>query len=190
MKELIVFAFDTLTGADEMATTVQELQEQKLIALEDAAVVTRPKDGKPKVKQSQKLVGAGALGGAFWGMLIGMLFLMPWLGLALGAVAGAIAGKTTDLGIDDDFIKRVSESIEPGGSALFLMVADVTPDKVLDRLSQFDATILRTSLSEEDEAKLREAFSAHDESSATKNVRGFPKPRTFDLCGYPETPDV
>jgi uncharacterized membrane protein len=164
MKELIVFAFDTETGADEMATAVQELQEENIITLEDAAVVVRPEDGKPKVKQAQKLVGAGALGGAFWGMLIGMVFMMPWLGLALGAVTGAIAGKKTDLGIDDDFIERVSESIEPGGSALFLMIADATsPDIAIERLSHFDATILRTSLSTEDEANLREAFGVHDE---------------------------
>jgi uncharacterized membrane protein len=164
VKELIVFVFETETGADEMAAAVQELQTEKVMVLDDAAVVVRPADGKPKVKQSQKLVGAGALGGAFWGMLIGMLFFMPWLGLALGAVTGAIIGKTTDLGIDDDFIQRTSESIQPGGSALFLLVADVTPDKALERLSEFDATLLRTSLSEEDEAKLREAFGAHDQA--------------------------
>ena len=62
-------------------------------------------DGKVKVKQSNNLVGAGALGGAFWGMLIGLFFFMPWMGLAIGASSGAIAGKFSDYGIDDSFIK-------------------------------------------------------------------------------------
>jgi uncharacterized membrane protein len=162
MSELIVFAFDNETGADDMASAIQQLQKEELIKLDDAAVVIRKQGGKPKVKQAQKLVGAGALGGAFWGMLIGLLFFMPWLGLAVGAAAGALAGHFTDIGIDDKFIKQVSETIEPGHSALFLLVAEATTDKVLDRLEKYNATVIRTSLSAEDEAKLKEAF-AHEE---------------------------
>ena len=163
MSELVVFALDTETGAQEMANTVKGLQKKHLITLEDAAVVVRRQDGKVKVKQANDLVGAGALGGAFWGMLIGMLFWMPWLGMAIGAVSGAIGGKLSDIGIDDGFIKEVSNSIDPGNSALFLLVRDVTPDKVLDELTEFDAQVLRTSLSKEDEAKLRAAFGAEEE---------------------------
>jgi uncharacterized membrane protein len=162
MSQLFVLAFETETGASEMLDTIGRLQKQELITLEDAAVVVRPMEGKPKVKQAQSLVGAGALGGAFWGLLIGLLFFAPWLGLVAGAVGGAIGGKLTDIGIDDNFIKEVSETIEPGHSALFLLVEKATPDKVLPELAKYDATVLQTSLSEEDDAKLREAFGAHD----------------------------
>jgi uncharacterized membrane protein len=163
MSDLLVFAFDNPTGADEMGAAVQSLQKQQLIELEDAATVVRKGDGKPKVKQAQSLVGAGALGGAFWGLLIGLLFFAPWLGLAAGAIGGAIGGKLTDIGIDDKFIKEVGDTIEPGHSALFLLVASWTEDKVLDDLERFDATVLRTSLSEEDEAKLKDHFGPHEE---------------------------
>jgi len=166
MSDLFVFAFDTLNGAQEMADEVKSLQKQQLITLEDAAIVTRKDDGKPKVKQANSLVGAGALGGAFWGLLIGLLFFAPWLGLAAGAIGGAIGGKFTDIGIDDKFIKEVGETIQPGGSALFLLVVKATEDKVLDALSKFDATVLRTSLSEEDDAKLKAAFGPHEEEEA------------------------
>jgi uncharacterized membrane protein len=163
MSDLIVFAFDNPTGAAEMGKAVQSLQKQNLIELEDAATVVRKDDGKPKVKQAQSLVGAGALGGAFWGLLIGLLFFAPWLGLAAGALGGAIGGKLTDVGIDDDFIKDVGATIEPGHSALFLLVASWVEDKVLDDLDRFDATLLRTSLSGEDEAKLKDHFGPHEE---------------------------
>ena len=163
MSDLIVFAFDNETGAGEMASAVQSLQTRELIKLEDAATVVRKGDGKPKVKQAQSLVGAGALGGAFWGLLIGLLFFAPWLGLAAGAIGGAIGGKLTDIGIDDNFIKEVGNTIEPGHSALFLLIADWTEDKVLDELEKYDATVLRTSLSEEDEAKLKDHFGPHEE---------------------------
>ncbi len=163
MSDLVVFAFDTSTGATEMRDALVKMQKEHLIELEDAAVVIRKQDGKVKVKQATSLVGAGALGGAFWGMLIGLLFFMPWLGLAAGALGGAIGGKFTDIGVDDKFIKQVGSTIEPGHSALFLLIHSATADKVLPRLSKFDATVLQTSLSAEDEAKLRDTFSAHEE---------------------------
>ena len=163
MSDLIVFAFDNPTGAAEMGEAVQSLQKQQLIQIEDAATVVRKDDGKPKVKQAQNLVGAGAMGGAFWGLLIGLLFFAPWLGLVAGALGGAIGGKLTDVGIDDKFIKEVGDTIEPGHSALFLLVTSWTEDKVLDDLDRFDATVLQTSLSEEDEAKLKEHFGPHEE---------------------------
>ena len=95
MSDLVVFAFDNETGAAEMAQAVKGLQKQELIQIEDAATVVRKQDGKPKVKQAQSLVGAGALGGAFWGLLIGLLFFAPWLGMVAGALGGAIGGKLT-----------------------------------------------------------------------------------------------
>lgn len=160
MSDLIVLTFKTETGAEEMRDDLMRLQKEHLITLDDAAVVVRKQDGKAKVKQMTGLVGAGALGGAFWGMLIGLLFLAPWLGLAIGAVTGAVAGGLTDIGVDDKFIKEVGEEIEPGDSALFLLVREATPDKVMDELRKFDAKVYQTSLSKEDEEKLRASFGA------------------------------
>ena len=163
MSELIVLAFQTEDGAHEMGGTIKQLQKAQLINITDAATVVRRQDGKVKVKQATNLVGAGALGGAFWGMFIGLLFFMPWLGLAVGAVTGAISGKMTDYGIDDDFINEVGEQVEPGGSALFLLIEDWTEDKVLDELGDYKAQVIRTSLSKDDEEKLKAAFGASEE---------------------------
>lgn len=162
MSELIVLTFEDEASAFQMRDKLLDLQKQQLITLSDAAIVTRKENGKPKVSQLTSLVGAGALGGAFWGMLIGLLFFAPWLGLAAGALGGALGGKMTDIGVDDKFIKEVGEKIEPGHSALFLLVEKSTPDKVLPELQSFNATVLQTSLSDEDEQKLRDAFGAHE----------------------------
>lgn len=162
MSTLVVLAFKDETSAEQMRDKLAALQKQQLISLSDAAVVVRKQDGKVKVKQAVSLVGAGALGGAFWGMLIGLLFWMPWLGLAIGAAAGAVGGALTDVGVDDKFIKEVGEKIQPGQSALFLMVESWTEDKVLDQIKGFGAEVIQTSLSKEDEAKLRAAFGAEE----------------------------
>ncbi len=173
MADLIVFAFDTEDGAGQARDALISMQKQQLIELEDAAVVIRKQDGKVKVKQVTSLAGAGALGGAFWGMLIGLLFFAPWLGLAVGAVTGAIAGGLTDIGVDDKFIKEVGNTIEPGHSALFILVRKATPDKVMDGLQKYNPTVIQTSLTEEQEGKLREAFSGHeDEEEAAEEAAG------------------
>lgn len=167
MSDMFVFAFKNETGAHDMLAEVGQLQKQQLITISDAATVVRHQDGKVKVKQANSLVGAGALGGAFWGMLIGLLFFAPWLGLVVGAVAGAIGGKLSDYGIDDEFIKNVGATIQPGDSALFLLVEKVTADKVIPALEKYHPTVLQTSLTADAEAKLRAAFGADEAPAET-----------------------
>jgi uncharacterized membrane protein len=160
MANLVVLAFDDEEGADRTLSTLAEAQQEGLISIADAAVVRRNADGKPKVRQAANLVGAGAAGGAFWGMLIGLLFFMPWLGMGIGAITGALGGKFKDYGINDDFIKRVGDEIQPGSSALFLLAHSATIDKLQERLSAERFRLLHTSLSNEQEQALREAFGA------------------------------
>jgi uncharacterized membrane protein len=142
--------------AENILATLRRLQAQHLITVEDAALVTLKPNGKPKIRQANDLVGAGALGGAFWGMLIGLLFLSPLLGALIGAGAGALAGKLTDVGINDDFIKQVGSAIHPGEAALFLLTRNEVADKVLPQLKQFQFEVIQTSLSQEDEDRLHE----------------------------------
>ena len=163
MSELVVVAFDKETGAAEMRDALVELQKQGLVTLDDAAVVVRRPDGQVKVKQAVNLVGSGALGGAFWGMLIGLLFWMPWLGLAVGALSGALGGALADYGLDDGFVREVAATIRPGHSALFLLIREATPDRLVDALKQFNGKIMQTSLSKDEEARLREAFGVYEE---------------------------
>ena len=162
MRSLVVLAFEAEDAASQVRDDLYEMQKQELITIEDAAVVVRGEDGKVKVKQAQSLVGAGALGGAFWGMLIGLIFLAPVLGMAVGALTGALGGRYADVGIDDEFIDEVGDAVEPGMSALFLLVSQVQQDRVVEELKQYDPQVLQTNLSTEDEEKLREAFAAEE----------------------------
>lgn len=163
MSDLVVLALDTEIGAEEMRDELVRLQKEHLITLSDAAVVVRQQDGHVKVKQAVSLVGVGAMGGAFWGLLIGILFWMPWLGMIIGAASGALAGRFSDVGVDDEFIEQVGSTVQPGNSALFLLVEKVTHDKVITDLMKFkNVKVLKTSLSQEQEDKLKAAFAAPD----------------------------
>ncbi|MFL7892335.1 MAG: DUF1269 domain-containing protein [Anaerolineales bacterium] len=160
MATLSVLKFDTPGGAEQGLDLVKSLQKQQLITLQDAAIVTWPEGAKkPKTKQLINMAGMGALNGAFWGMLFGMLFFVPLLGLAVGAAFGAMGGSMTDVGIDDAFIKKTKEKVTEGTSALFLLTSDATMDKVVDQMKQLDFEIISTSLSQEEEDKLKAAFS-------------------------------
>ncbi|AXY67476.1 DUF1269 domain-containing protein [Thermosynechococcus sichuanensis E542] len=165
MSTLVVIAFDDEYKANEVLIQLLKLQREHLIDLEDAAVVVRTKDGKVKINQTQDLTLQGALGGGFWGLLIGLLFFNPLLGWAAGLVAGAISGKFTDIGIDDNFIKELGQTISPGSSAIFTLVRQATPDKVLEEIAPFGGKVLRTSLSKQDEAKLQEALNRGNTAS-------------------------
>jgi uncharacterized membrane protein len=162
MSSLVVLAFDTMDGAESMRERLYDLQRRELITIEDAAVVVRKKSGKTKVKQAHSLVGAGALGGAFWGMLVGLLFFAPWLGLIAGATSGALAGKLGDFGIDDKFIKQVSEAVDPGDSALFLLARNAQMERIREELSDVEFEIIESNLSPDDETQLRETFAAEE----------------------------
>ena len=48
--------------------------------------------------------------------------------------------------------------IQPGTSALFLMVEKVTPDKAVEAMSKYGGTVLKTSLSKEGEKELQDAL--------------------------------
>ena len=166
MSDLIAVGFKGEHTADQVLNRLQALQKEYLIDLEDSCIVVRDEAGKIHLKQSLNLTSAGAatggIRGAMWGTLIGLLFLNPLIGMvtgaALGAGSGALAGALSDFGIDDNFIRSVGSTIEPGSSALFVLVRSVTADRVLPELQSFEGKVLRTSLSNEQEARLQQAL--------------------------------
>jgi uncharacterized membrane protein len=156
---LTVWRFPTPDGAEAALETLEKLQKQDLIKVDDGAIVSWPEGRKkPKTRQLHSLTGAGALGGAFWGFLFGLIFFVPLLGLAVGAGAGALGGSLADVGIDDEFIDDAREKITPGTSGLFILTSDAVQDRVVEAFRGTDMELLRTNLSAEEEARLREAF--------------------------------
>jgi uncharacterized membrane protein len=163
MATLTVLKFPTADGADKMLGTIQSLQKQQLITIQDAAIVTwQAGKKKPKTRQLNNLAGVGAVQGAFWGMLFGLLFFIPFLGLAIGAGMGALTGMFADVGIDDNFIKQVRSQVTEGTSALFLLTVGGVVDRVREAVKGQEFEIIATNLSKEQEDKLRAAFSEEE----------------------------
>ncbi|MBJ7284980.1 MAG: DUF1269 domain-containing protein [Akkermansiaceae bacterium] len=160
MSTLVVIGYNDLYQAQEVRLKLIKLQKDYLIDMEDAVVVVKNEDGKVKLHQAINLTATGAISGGFWGSLIGLIFLNPLLGLAAGAAAGAVSGALSDVGINDTFMKDLANTMQPSSSALFVLVRKSTPDKVLEELQGTGGTILKTSLSHEDEDKLQAALAS------------------------------
>jgi uncharacterized membrane protein len=157
MATLTAWKFGSPYGADDALGTLEKLQGEGLIQVQDAAVVSwEPGRKKPKTRDLQSMKKAGALGGGFWGLLFG--FFVPILGLAIGAATGALMGSLAKAGISDAFIDRVREKVTPGTSALFLLSSDAVMDRVTAEFSGTGAELISTNLSADQEAQLRDAF--------------------------------
>jgi len=157
---LVVIEYDDPFKAEEMRLKLRKMQKEYLLDLDDAVVAVKDEKGKIKLHQMINLTGLGAVSGGFWGSLIGLIFLNPLLGMAMGAAAGAVSGALRDVGVDDNFMKDLAAGLPAGGSALFVLVRNATPERVLDEVKGMGGKILKTSLTHENEAKLQEALNA------------------------------
>jgi uncharacterized membrane protein len=167
MATLVVIDYESEVKAEEVRLALLKMQKEYLVDLVDAVVVVRDEKGKVRLRQLYNLTAAGAVRGGFWGALIGLLFLNPLFGMAIGAAAGAVSGALTDVGIDDNFMKELGETLKPGTAALCVLIRHMTPDKVIEELRQFGGTLIKTNLCHENEAKLREALASVEQSAAS-----------------------
>jgi uncharacterized membrane protein len=158
MADLIAIGYDDETTADAAAEEARHLADELIIQPDAIATIVRDKEGKYHVSTSHHPVAGGTSWGMFWGFFFGLLFFVPVFGMAVGAGLGALFGKIEKSGIDKQFQQQVRDMLQPGTSALFLVVEKVTPDKAVEALSKYGGTVLKSSLSKETEHDLQEAL--------------------------------
>lgn len=157
MSDLIAIGYDDTTTALQALDEVGILAKDLVIQPDAVAAIVRSEDGKFRTITNQHEVGAGATWGMFWGLLFGIIFFIPIFGLVAGAAFGALGGKLAKDSISKDFQDQVRAALQPGTSALFMIVEQMTTDKALEGLSKFGGNVIKTSLSKEDE----DAIQAH-----------------------------
>ncbi|MGO8732694.1 MAG: DUF1269 domain-containing protein [Terriglobia bacterium] len=180
MAELIVVGFkkDMYRGS-EVLNELLSLNDDWVVDLHDAVAVYRDYKGKLRVDQSyQMTTGEGAAWGGFWGLLIGATLAIPFTaGASAAAAAGAVAagalGGTAlgvglgavdasswkdEFGIPDEFVQRVGAMIQPGDSAIYAILRVGDPDVVANKFRGYGGTILRTTLSKEQQAKVEQVL--------------------------------
>jgi uncharacterized membrane protein len=170
MSDLIIIGYPDEDTAQQVWGELVKLQRDYLVDLEDAAIIRRDQKGKLHVTTpAHHAVAWGSLSGLFWGVLIGLLFLFPLAPLAgvAGGLIGAAFGAAGDLGIKDEFKQRVQELVQPGTSAILVILRKATMDKFLDALRPYGGTVLQTSLPHDAEQKLMQSLHGADPSAPT-----------------------
>jgi uncharacterized membrane protein len=158
MSTLVAIGYPDEGTAEQAADEAQRLAADLIIEPDAIASIRRDASGKFHVTTNHPVVAGGASWGMFWGLLFGLLFFIPFFGMAVGAGLGALMGKVADSGIDKEFQQKVRGLLEPGTSALFLVVEKVTPDKAVEALQPYGGTVLKSSLSKDAEARLQDAL--------------------------------
>jgi uncharacterized membrane protein len=72
-----------------------------------------------------------------------------------------------NLGIKDDFRQRVQDLVQPGTSAILVIVRKVTTDKFLEAMRPYGGTVLQTSLPHGTEQQLMKALHGDDPAAPT-----------------------
>jgi len=159
-QHILAVRFDKPTRADEALLALLHVQQEGGIELADAVVVAKTPEGRTIVRQTVDITpGRGALTGAWFGTLIGLLFGGPIGGAVAGAASGALYGKLVDIGLDDDWVKEMADWIDPGTSALLLLVSDpVVRADALRELGRFDGMLVTTTFPDDVRTALEEAL--------------------------------
>ena len=184
MSQLIVVGFkQDMYRASEVLNRLSALNDNWVLDLRDAVAVYRDYSGKLRVDQSYQLTtGEGAGLGAFWGAVIGSLIALPFTAgasgaalagtLAAGAAGGGVIGATggaidasswkDEFGIPDEFAKGVGGMVQPGDSAILAMLRTVDPVQVAEQFRGYGGTVLQTTLTKEQSAKVQAVLDGSD----------------------------
>jgi uncharacterized membrane protein len=156
MSQLLVMTFDGADEAHKVREALRDIEKAGRLSLDDFAIVTKDAEGKVHVKNvADKGMKWGAFGGAVLGPFL--MFMFPIAGIALGAAAGAVVGKFFDMGVDKKFVKEVTESLKPNGSALFLLGRG-DPNALTAALRPFQGTLVQTTVPPQIEQELKDAL--------------------------------
>jgi len=159
-SNLTVIVFDDELKAEEGRQKLLKLRREGFIEVEDAVVVVKEQDGTVRYHQMHRPARKGGLAGSITGLIVGSIFFSPLLGAVFGAAAGAVSAALTDMGIDDQFMKDLSQKFKPGCSALFTLLRKADPERVGAAFLGFGGKVLVNSVSKEREAVIQELLDA------------------------------
>ena len=158
-KDMVVIAFDTEDKAKEVLKTMKGVQHNGYMRMEDTVVVRKDADGKVHAKNAiDKTTKEGTTVGGFLGLFLGFLFGGPLGAMLLGGVIGGAFGALQRNGVDKKFIKDVSEAIQPGTSALFIVIRSADVAIALAAFRKYEGTVLHSTLPEELEDSLKRSL--------------------------------
>ncbi len=159
MTTFTAWKFDSADAADAAAQTLKQAWSERLVKVEDYAVVEWPVGAdQPKVKYENRDEWRAAGWGALIGAVIGSLLLLPTLGAAAGAVVNILRKRMQDVGISQDQLDSIGKEVVAGTSALFVVSSDSDLDRLAERFRGQRATLVASNLVRGEVEDVRRAF--------------------------------
>jgi uncharacterized membrane protein len=157
MSTLTVMTFENMTDAGAALESLRRVQRADQISINDSAVIVKDESGKVEVQDGHS---RGVKVGAVTGGVLGgfMLLFAPVAGVAIGAAAGGAIGKLLDTGVEPTFVEQVSNELQPGTSALFVVTERGNVEAALAALRPFHGSVYHTSLPGEVQQALEDAL--------------------------------
>jgi uncharacterized membrane protein len=150
--ELVARVYDNPEKAAEALEFVEGLHRQKTLRIQNAAILVSQEDGTVSVTDTRDM---GAKKGGLIGAVAGGLLGLPAgpVGVVIGALAGAgIAGlgaKLHDGGFSDEFLSELEKHLQPGKSALVILVEEQWAHSLAEVMGEDEGVVLQETLSEE-----------------------------------------
>jgi len=146
--QLIVAAFQDEKAAKEALKGLKQAQKEKLIKIENAAVLHKDEKGKLHIQETADMGGGkgaalGGVAGAAIGLIAGPALLVP---AAVGALIGGLTAKLRDTGFSDVRLKAIGESLKPGSSAIIAVVEHRWVADVEKAMAEANADMMTTAL--------------------------------------------
>lgn len=143
--QLVVAAFQEEEAADQALKELKAAQREKLIDIQDAAVIRRDENNKLHIKETADPGGGkGAAAGGAVGALIGLIGGPAGVvvGAAAGALVGGVTAKVVDSGIPDYRLEQIGEGLTPGTSAIVGIIEMRWVEEVERQLAEAGADVL------------------------------------------------
>ena len=152
--ELLAKIFNATEDASLALKQIKQMRrEQKdLFKIHNAAVLVKDSKGQSTIKETADV---GTKQGRLFGAVVGGLFglLGGPIGVVIGALAGAgtgaFAAKHIDMGFSNDFLDSFQELLQPGSSALLVLVEQEGADELFKSLAEDKQVVLRQTLSDQ-----------------------------------------
>jgi uncharacterized membrane protein len=161
VAHLIVLAYEDERQAKEVLRAAEELREEGVLRLESASLVRRTADGAVEFEETGDVSDRWATaGGAFFGLLLGAALSAPVVGIGVGAAVGALSARRSDLGIDDEFQRRIGEKLSPGRAAVVLLASATHREAAIREASRLGGELVTTDLPSDVEERVRRAVTS------------------------------
>ncbi len=165
MAEIIAIVYPDEHRAREVIESLKELQDKDAATFGSGRAVVKDADGKLKIESAGF---RAAHGGRWWHKFFGAIVVPGFTQYEQIAPTPATFDEdTANYSLDKGFVEDLTREMQPGSSAVFLVVLQGDPVAIHKRLAEYGGSLLYTNL---DDTTAQELQAELDKDQSGVNV--------------------